>query len=174
LDWIFFSSIQSKSNENPVIQQKSKNLTFWIFDIESGLNIQLFWIFGVGFGWMFNHPFNPKSRKKLTSLILNETKKCYYLKQHLTIFNNNRSIASLSSMITPEFISNIERTFLSPYFSKLSKQEKEQSTTPILEDFDSEIAVYMVIENPTLINIKINQLIFRITKTGSSAKNKAV
>ena len=56
-------------------------------------------------------------------------------------------------MITPEFISNIEHTFLSPYFSKLTKQEKEASLTPILEDFDLEIAVYVVIK-------KINYLLF--------------
>lgn len=56
----------------------------------------------------------------------------------------SKSIASLNSLITPEFISNIERTFLSPYFAQLSKQEKELCLTPLLEDFDSEIAVYMV------------------------------
>jgi hypothetical protein len=27
------------------------------------------WGFEVGFSWMFNHPSNPKSRKKLTSYI---------------------------------------------------------------------------------------------------------
>jgi hypothetical protein len=32
-------------------------LDSWIFDIENVLNIQLLWIFGVGFGWMFNHPY---------------------------------------------------------------------------------------------------------------------
>jgi hypothetical protein len=47
-------------------------------------------------------------------------------------------------MLTPEVISNIERTFLSPYYQQLSKQEKEQCLTPLLEDFDSEIAVYVV------------------------------
>jgi hypothetical protein len=31
--------------------------------------IQLFWIFKVGFGWMFNNSSNPKSRKKLTSYL---------------------------------------------------------------------------------------------------------
>jgi hypothetical protein len=48
--WIgldFFSSIQS--NNLRLVQQKSKN--------------PLFWIFGVVFGWMFNHPSNPKSRQ---------------------------------------------------------------------------------------------------------------
>jgi hypothetical protein len=60
--WIgleFFSSIQSN---NP-----KKTQLFRIFDIERGLNIQLLMIFGVGFGWMFNNPSNPKSRKKFTS-----------------------------------------------------------------------------------------------------------
>jgi hypothetical protein len=40
---------------------------------------------------------------------------------------------------------NIERTFLSPYYSTLNKIEKEKCTTPLLEDFDAEISVYMVI-----------------------------
>jgi dynein heavy chain len=37
----------------------------------------------------------------------------------------------------------IERTFLSPYYTSLSKQEKELGLTPLLEDFDSEIAIYV-------------------------------
>jgi hypothetical protein len=41
-------------------------------------------------------------------------------------------------------ITTIERTFLSPYYQSLSKQEKEQGLTPLLEDFDAEIAVYVV------------------------------
>ena len=40
---------------------------------------------------------------------------------------------------------NIERTFLSPYYSTLNKTEQEKCTTPLLEDFDAEISVYMVI-----------------------------
>jgi hypothetical protein len=41
-------------SNNPIqIQQKSENLFFWIF--------------GFRFGWMFNHPSNPKSRKNLAS-----------------------------------------------------------------------------------------------------------
>lgn len=47
-------------------------------------------------------------------------------------------------MLTPEVISNIERTFLSPYYQSLPKHEKEQCLTPLLEDFDTEIAVYVV------------------------------
>jgi hypothetical protein len=35
---------------NPIIQKKSNQ----------NPNIQLFWIFGVEYGWMYNHPFNPK------------------------------------------------------------------------------------------------------------------
>jgi hypothetical protein len=52
----------------------------------------------------------------------------------------------LGSVLTPEFISKIERTFLSPYYQELSKQEKDKEVclTPLLEDFDSEIAVYVV------------------------------
>lgn len=46
--------------------------------------------------------------------------------------------------LTPEIIMNIERTFLSPYYSNLSKIEKEKCTTPLLEDFDAEILVYVV------------------------------
>jgi hypothetical protein len=34
-----------------------------------------FWIFGVGFGWLFNHPSNPKSRKKLTISNVQQFKK---------------------------------------------------------------------------------------------------
>jgi hypothetical protein len=51
--WIF--SVQS----NPIIQhkssKKSKNPNFWIFDIKLVLKIQLFKIFGVGFG---DHPIH--------------------------------------------------------------------------------------------------------------------
>ena len=47
-------------------------------------------------------------------------------------------------MLTAEAISGIERTFLSPYFANLSKQEKEKCTTPLLEDFDAEISIYVV------------------------------
>jgi hypothetical protein len=66
LDWIGFFQFNPTqcSNKNPTENPK---IQFWIFDIERVLIIQLFWIFGVGFGWMFNQPSNPKSRKKLTS-----------------------------------------------------------------------------------------------------------
>jgi hypothetical protein len=50
LDWIGFFQFNIQSN-NPTKNPK----------------IQLFWIFGVEFGWMFNHPSNSKSTKKLTS-----------------------------------------------------------------------------------------------------------
>ena len=56
----------------------------------------------------------------------------------------NRSIASLGSLLTPEIINNIERNFLSPYYKIVNKSEKEHSLTPLLEDFDSEITVYVV------------------------------
>lgn len=55
----------------------------------------------------------------------------------------NRSIASLGSVLSPEMISNIERAFLSPYYQNLSKFEKENSNSPLLNDFDAEIAVYV-------------------------------
>ena len=57
--------------------------------------------------------------------------------------NVAKSITSLGSMLTPEAISGIERSFLSPYFQQLSKHEKEKCLTPLLEDFDAEIAVYV-------------------------------
>ncbi len=47
-------------------------------------------------------------------------------------------------MLTAEAISGIERTFLSPYYATLTKQEKETCTTPLLEDFDAEISIYVV------------------------------
>jgi hypothetical protein len=58
---------------------------------------------------------------------------------------------------------NIERTFLSPYYSTLNKIEKEKCTTPLLEDFDAEISVYMVI---LLLNnqIKNNLVHFLLTE----------
>ncbi len=49
----------------------------------------------------------------------------------------------MGSMLTPEAISNIERTFLSPYYQNLNKQEKELGLTPMLEDFDAEINLYV-------------------------------
>ena len=50
----------------------------------------------------------------------------------------------MGSMLSPEVISRIERAFLSPYYNQLSKQDKEKCHTPLLEDFDSEIAIYVV------------------------------
>ena len=47
-------------------------------------------------------------------------------------------------MLTAEAISGIERTFLSPYYAQLTKQEKEMCMTPLLEDFDAEISIYVV------------------------------
>jgi hypothetical protein len=54
---------------NPLIQEKSyqnpKNpifMNFWYREL--GLKIELFWIFGVGYGLMFIHPSDKKSRKK--------------------------------------------------------------------------------------------------------------
>jgi hypothetical protein len=77
INWIgldFFSSIQSK---NPIpIQQRSKNPFFWIFNTERGLNILIFWIFGVGYGWMFNpKSIQSKIEKKIDFLILLERQK---------------------------------------------------------------------------------------------------
>ncbi len=55
-----------------------------------------------------------------------------------------KSIASLGSVLSPEVISNIERAFLSPYYQAMSKTEKEQeNNSPLLNDFDAEIAVYI-------------------------------
>ncbi len=55
-----------------------------------------------------------------------------------------KSIASLGSVLSPEVISNIERAFLSPYYLAMTKAEKEQaSNSPLLGDFDAEIAVYI-------------------------------
>jgi len=48
----------------------------------------------------------------------------------------------------------IERTFLSPYYSTLNKTEQEKCTTPLLEDFDAEISVYMVILKFNIIFLK--------------------
>jgi hypothetical protein len=59
-------------------------------------------------------------------------------------FYNCRSIASLGSILSPEVISNIERAYLSPYYQQLSKNEKVNSNLPLLDDFDAEIAVYVV------------------------------
>jgi dynein heavy chain len=67
--------------------------------------------------------------------------------------NTAKSIASLGSMLTPEAISNIERTFLSPYYQSLPKAEKELGLTPLLEDFDAEIGVY-VSAREQIINLK--------------------
>ncbi len=64
-------------------------------------------------------------------------------------FYNCRSIASLGSILSPEVISNIERAYLSPYYQQLSKNEKVNSNLPLLDDFDAEIAVYVVNWNKT-------------------------
>lgn len=54
-----------------------------------------------------------------------------------------KSIASLGSVLSPEVISNIERAFLSPYYSNMKKFERETSNSPLLNDFDAEIAIYV-------------------------------
>jgi hypothetical protein len=60
-----------------------KKLDFWmIFDIKRRLKIHLFWIFGVGYGWMFNHPSNPKSRKKID-----------FLSQYWSAFSQSRDFS---------------------------------------------------------------------------------
>jgi hypothetical protein len=72
--WNWKNPIQSNNpTKNPKIQL-SWILTLnvdWKSNIIGFLTLyvcwKLFWIFGVGFGWMFNHPSNPKPRKKLTS-----------------------------------------------------------------------------------------------------------
>jgi hypothetical protein len=64
LDWIFL--VQSNpiilliSNKNPKIH------LFWIFDIERGMNIQLFcWAFGVRFSMDVQSANQSKIRKKV-------------------------------------------------------------------------------------------------------------
>lgn len=80
---------------------------------------------------------------KGNSSILKNTQRRPPSKNFMSNKNVAKSITSLSAL-TPEIIMNIERTFLSPYYSGLNKAEKEKCTTPLLEDFDAEIAVYVV------------------------------
>ena len=73
---------------------------------------------------------------------------------HVIVIILSRSITSLGSALTPQAIADIERNFLSPYYAALAaerkareEKEKEPVTgveTPLLEDFDSEIAFYVV------------------------------
>lgn len=47
-------------------------------------------------------------------------------------------------MLTPDMISDVERRFLSPFHQNGKTLSDGLSNTPLLEDFDSEIQIYVV------------------------------
>ena len=44
-------------------------------------------------------------------------------------------------MLTPDIISGVERTFLN---TSVNKKPKDANSSPLLEDFDAEIQIYVV------------------------------
>jgi hypothetical protein len=65
--WIFIGLLDliELKKSNPIQHNNPTQIQlFWISDIEHVfMIIHYYWIFEVGFGWMFNHSSNPKSRK---------------------------------------------------------------------------------------------------------------